>query len=211
MPLCVYLPYSTSGIPHNGSPGQPSVQRNGFCTPEAVTFRIERRKNPDAYRSQETEDAEHLHWTLPGVKLRMTRLIQWLPLRLRRRLLAAESPPDTIRANSRNQRPAVVTRGVVEAARENLVMRQAQRHSADAARASLEAAVKVIRPNHVSDLSRKNVLQCRKTCTGQQKGLPFVPFPGPSEKALLFRFAEEAGTYVPLTTRSRKSDTADEL
>jgi hypothetical protein len=36
--------------------------------------------------------------------------------------------------------------------------------------------VKVIRPNHVSDLSRINVLQCRKRCTGQQKGSPFSPF-----------------------------------
>src|SRR5215470_2766929 len=36
--------------------------------------------------------------------------------------------------------------------------------------------VKVIRPNHVSGLSRINVLQCRKRCTGQQKGSPFCPF-----------------------------------
>ena len=36
--------------------------------------------------------------------------------------------------------------------------------------------VKVIRPNHVSGLSRINVLQCRKRCTGQQKGSPFSPF-----------------------------------
>ncbi len=34
----------------------------------------------------------------------------------------------------------------------------------------------VIRPNHVSGLSRINVLQCRKRCTGQQKGFPFSPF-----------------------------------
>ena len=44
-----------------------------------------------------------------------------------------------------------------------------------------------------------------------KKGLPFVPFPCPSEKALLFRFAAEAGTYVTLTTRSSNKDTADEL
>src|SRR5277367_6448457 len=36
--------------------------------------------------------------------------------------------------------------------------------------------VKVIRPNHVSGLSRINVLQCRKRCTGQQKGSPVSPF-----------------------------------
>src|ERR1017187_4839940 len=70
--------------------------------------------------------------------------------------------------------------------------------------------VKVIRPNHVSGLSRITVLQCRKRCTGQQKGLPFVSFQ-PSEKAFLFRFAAEAGTYVTTTTRSRNSETADEL
>ena len=35
--------------------------------------------------------------------------------------------------------------------------------------------VRVIRPNHVSGLSRINVLQCRKRCTGQQKGSPFCP------------------------------------
>jgi hypothetical protein len=40
---------------------------------------------------------------------------------------------------------------------------------------SVETA-KVIRPNHVSGLSRINVLQCRKRCTGQQKGTPFSPF-----------------------------------
>jgi hypothetical protein len=44
-----------------------------------------------------------------------------------------------------------------------------------------------------------------------KKGLPFVPFPCPSEKALFFRFAAEAGTYVTLTTRSSNKDTADEL
>ena len=43
-----------------------------------------------------------------------------------------------------------------------------------------------------------------------KKGLPFLPF-GPFEKAFLFRFAEEAGTYVTATTRSRNSETADEL
>jgi hypothetical protein len=37
--------------------------------------------------------------------------------------------------------------------------------------------VKVIRPNHVSGLSRINVLQSRKRCTGQQKGSPFCVFP----------------------------------
>src|ERR1022692_3050179 len=36
--------------------------------------------------------------------------------------------------------------------------------------------VKVIRPNHVSGLSRINVSQCRKRCTGRQKGSPFSPF-----------------------------------
>ena len=36
--------------------------------------------------------------------------------------------------------------------------------------------VKLIRPNHVSDLSRINVLQCRKRCTDQRKGSPFSPF-----------------------------------
>ena len=36
--------------------------------------------------------------------------------------------------------------------------------------------VKVIRPNHVSGLSRINVLQCRKRCTGQQKESPVSPF-----------------------------------
>ncbi len=36
--------------------------------------------------------------------------------------------------------------------------------------------VKVIRPNHVSGLSRINVLQCRKRCTCRQKGPPFSPF-----------------------------------
>ena len=36
--------------------------------------------------------------------------------------------------------------------------------------------VKVIRPNHVSGLSRINVSQSRKRCTGQQKGSPFSPF-----------------------------------
>ena len=42
-----------------------------------------------------------------------------------------------------------------------------------------------------------------------KKGLPSVP--RPSQKAVLFRFAEEAGTYVTTTTRSRNSETADEL
>jgi hypothetical protein len=59
-------------------------------------------------------------------------------------------------------------------------------------------------------LSRINVLQCRKTCTGQQKALPFLPF-GSFEKAFLFRFAEEAGTYVTTATRRGNSETADEL
>lgn len=43
-----------------------------------------------------------------------------------------------------------------------------------------------------------------------KKGLPLLPF-GPFEKAFLFLFAEEAGTYVTTTTRSRNSETADEL
>ena len=43
--------------------------------------------------------------------------------------------------------------------------------------------VKVIRPNHVSGLSRINVLQCRKRCTGQQKGSPFCPFRGTIRKS----------------------------
>ena len=67
---------------------------------------------------------------------------------------------------------------------------------------------KVIRPNHVSGLSRINVLECHKRCTGQ-KALPFPPF-GSLEKAFLFLLAEEAGTYVT-TTRSRNDDTTDEL
>lgn len=46
--------------------------------------------------------------------------------------------------------------------------------------------VKVIRPNHVSGLSRKNVLQCRKRCTGQQKGSPFSPFPKTIRKGASF-------------------------
>jgi len=43
-----------------------------------------------------------------------------------------------------------------------------------------------------------------------KKGLPFLPS-GPFEKAFLLLFAEEAGTYVTTTTRSRNSETADEL
>jgi len=46
--------------------------------------------------------------------------------------------------------------------------------------------VKVIRPNHVSGLSRINVLQCRKRCTGQQKGSPFCPFRGTIRKSVSF-------------------------
>src|ERR1700685_4578744 len=46
--------------------------------------------------------------------------------------------------------------------------------------------VKVIRPNHVSCLSRINVLQCRKRCTGQQKGSPFCPFRGTIRKSASF-------------------------
>ena len=43
-----------------------------------------------------------------------------------------------------------------------------------------------------------------------KKGLPFLPF-GPFEKVFVFLFAEEAGMYVTTTTRSRNSETADEL
>jgi hypothetical protein len=46
--------------------------------------------------------------------------------------------------------------------------------------------VKVIRPNHVSGLSRINALQCRKRCTGQQKGSPFCPFRGTIRKSASF-------------------------
>ncbi len=46
--------------------------------------------------------------------------------------------------------------------------------------------VKVIRPNHVSGLSRINVLQCRKRCTGQQKGSPFCPFRETIRKSVSF-------------------------
>src|ERR1700734_3479121 len=40
-----------------------------------------------------------------------------------------------------------------------------------------------------------------------KEGLPFGPF----EKVFVFLFAEEAGTYVPTPSRSRNSETADEL
>ena len=43
-----------------------------------------------------------------------------------------------------------------------------------------------------------------------KKALPFLPF-GPFEKAFLFRFAKEAGTYVSTSTGGRNSETADEL
>ena len=46
--------------------------------------------------------------------------------------------------------------------------------------------VKVIRPIHVSGLSRINVLQCRKRCTGKQKWSPFCPFRGPIRKSASF-------------------------
>lgn len=88
----------------------------------------------------------------------------------------------------------LVTKQVVEAARENLVIGQAVdqpgRATARASKPPRRAcstngplrpfgpgtvSVKVIRPNHVSGLSRINVLQCRKRCTGQQKGSPFSP------------------------------------